>query len=64
MITLVNIHHEVCGFGVSLKPHAQVGDVVGFKESLGAVALRARFSGVHHNLGGISGIKVHDLQFY
>ena len=64
LIAPVDIHDEVCSLGVSLKANAQVLNIVSLKESLGAIAVRAIFSGVHHNLGGSMGIKVHSLQFY
>ena len=63
LVAPVDIHDEVCSCGVSLKAHAQVWNMVSLKEGPGAVAVRAIFSAVHHNLGGSVGVEVHGLQF-
>ena len=63
LIASVDIHDEVCSFDVPLKTHAQVWNIVSLKEGPGTVAVRAIFSGVHHNLGGSVSVEVHGLQF-
>ena len=49
LIASVDIHDEVCSFGVSLKTHTQVWNIVGLKEGLGAIAVGAIYSGEYHN---------------
>lgn len=57
-IAIVDILYELSGFIIPFQSHAEVGDVIGFKEFLCAYAIRAVFGCVHHDLGWSEGVKI------